>query len=247
MENALRIGLSRQMALQTQMNVIANNLANINTAGFKRDLVQMEEFRIPVAEMTELNGQDKKLSYTHDRAVVKNMVSGAIKQSGNELDVAISGEGWFAINTPNGERYTRNGEFKLNQNGTLVTNAGQPVLGEGGEVSFGPNETNITIARDGTISSSDGIKGKLKVVAFENEQELKKEGFNLFNSPTPATPVAAPHLMQGMIEQSNVKPVLELTKMIETVRAYTSQARMIQKTEELKTEAIEKLAHMPQR
>ena len=245
MENALRIGLSRQMALQTQMNVIANNLANLNTAGFKRDLVQMEEFPIPVAEMTELSGQDKKLSYTHDRAVVKNMSTGPIRQSGNELDVAISGEGWFTINTPNGERYTRNGEFKLNQEGTLVTNEGLPVLSEAGEINFGPNETNITIARDGTISSSDGIKGKLKLVTFENEQDLKKEGFNLFSSPNPANPLAAPNLMQGMVEQSNVKPVLELTKMIETVRAYTSQARTIQKTEELKTDAINKLAQMP--
>lgn len=245
MENALRIALSRQMALQTQMNVIANNLANINTAGFKADTVHMEEFNIHIAEMSDYTSADKKLSYTHDRGMVKNMSTGPIRQSGNELDVAISGEGWFVLSTPQGERFTRNGEFKLNQEGTLVSNQGLPVLSEAGEINFGPNETNIIIARDGTISSSDGIKGKLRLVRFDNEQEMKKQGFNLFTSTEAPRPLEAPNLMQGMVEQSNVKPVLELTKMIETVRAYTNQARMMQKTEELKTDAMNQLAEMP--
>lgn len=233
------------MALQTQMNVIANNLANINTAGFKRDNVHMEEFQIPVAEMTELTGQDKNLSYVHDRATVKNLSPGPLRQSGNDLDIAISGEGWFIVNTPNGERFTRDGQFKLNLEGTLVTNEGLPVLGEAGEINFGPSETGLTFARDGTISSSDGIKGKIRIVRFEKEQELKKQGANLFASPNPALPLEAPNLVQGMVEQSNVKPVLELTKMIETVRAYTSQAKMLQRTEELKNDAITKLAQLP--
>ncbi len=245
MENALRIGLSRQMALQTQMDVIANNLANINTAGFKADAVHMEEFQIPVAEMTEYTNSDKNLSYTHDRGLVKNMSTGPIRQSGNELDVAISGEGWFVVAAPQGERFTRNGEFKLNQEGTLVNNQGLPILGEAGEINFGPNEKNIVIARDGTISSSDGIKGKLRLVKFENEQELKKEGFNLFSSAIQSLPLEAPNLMQGMVEQSNVKPVLELTKMIETVRAYTNQAQMMEKTEKLKTDAMNQLSEVP--
>ena len=245
MENALRIGLSRQMALRTQMNVIANNLANINTSGFKRDKIHMEEFQMPVAQMTQMNGQDKKLSYVHDRATVKNMSPGPMKPSGNELDVAISGKGWFVVNTPQGERFTRNGEFKINNEGNLVSNEGFPILGEAGVINFGPNEKDIAFARDGTISSSDGIKGKLRVVDFADEQKLKKEGFNLFSSPEPAIPFEAPNLMQGMVEQSNVQPVLELTKMIETVRAYTSQARIMQKSEELKTDAITKLAQMP--
>ena len=245
MENALRIALSRQMALQTQMDVIANNLANINTAGFKADTVHMEEFMIPVAEMTDYTTSDKNLSYTHDRGLVKNMSTGPIRQSGNELDVAISGEGWFIVQSPDGERYTRNGEFKINQEGTLVNNQGLPILSEAGELNFGPNEKNIVIARDGTISSSDGIKGKLRLVRFDNEQVMKKEGFNLFSSPNPALPLEAPNLMQGMVEQSNVKPVLELTKMIETVRAYTNQARMMEKMEEMKTQAVNQLSEVP--
>lgn len=245
MENALRIGLSRQMALQTQMNVIANNLANVNTSGFKRDNVHMEEFKIPVAEMTELSAKYKSLSYVHDRSTVKDLSPGPIRQSGNDMDVAISGEGWFVINTNNGERYTRNGEFKLNAEGILVTNRGDKVLGEAGEITFDQTESGITFARDGTISTSSGIKGKIRIVKFENEQLMKKEGFNLFSSSQPAAPLDAPNLMQGMIEQSNVKPVLELTKMIETTRAYTTQAKMMQKTEELKTAAINKLAQMP--
>ena len=245
MDNALRIGLSRQMALKTRMNVIANNLANINTAGFKRDTVHMEEFRMPVAQMTELRGRDKALSYVHDRAVLNNMSAGSMKQSGNELDVAINGKGWFSINTPSGERYTRNGEFKLNNEGTLVTNDGFPVLGSGGPISFGPNETQITIARDGTISSSEGLKGQIRVVTFNEEQNLNKEGFNLFKTDEQPTPVEQPNLMQGMVEGSNVKPVLELTTMIETTRAYVNQAQLLKKSEELKTDAMNKLAQVP--
>lgn len=245
MDNALRIGLSRQMALKTRMNVIANNLANINTAGFKRDTVHMEEFRMPVAQMTELRGQDKALSYVHDRAVLNNMSAGSMKQSGNELDVAINGKGWFTVNTPAGERYTRNGEFKLNNEGTLVTNDGFPVLGSGGPISFGPNETQITIARDGTISSSEGVKGQIRVVSFNDEQNLNKEGFNLFKTDEQPTPVEQPNLMQGMIEGSNVRPVLELTTMIETTRAYVNQAQLLKKSEELKTDAMNKLAQVP--
>ena len=245
MDNALRIGLSRQMALQTRMNVIANNLANINTAGFKRDTVHMEEFRMPIAQMTELRGQDKALSYVHDRAVLNNMSAGAMKQSGNELDVAINGKGWFAVNTPDGERYTRNGEFKLNNAGTLVTNDGYPVLGTGGQISFGPNETQINIARDGTISSSEGVKGQLRVVSFNEEQNLNKEGFNLFKTEDQPVPVEQPNVMQGIVEGSNVKPVLELTTMIETTRAYVNQAQLLKKSEELKTEAMNKLAQVP--
>ncbi|GJM03558.1 MAG: flagellar basal-body rod protein FlgF [Rhodomicrobium sp.] len=245
MENALRIGLSRQIALQTQMNVIANNLANVNTAGFKRDNVHLEEFRMKVAEMTEMDGRGKQLSYVHDRAVLKNMSPGPIRHSGNELDVAISGEGWFVIGGPDGERYSRNGEFKINNNGALVDNQGLPVLGEAGEIVFDSRETKITIARDGTISTNEGIKGKLRVITFDNEQQLKKEGFNLFSTEQPSRPVEAPNLMQHMVEQSNVKPVLELTRMIETVRAYTNQASMMKRTEELKSDAINKLAQMP--
>ena len=245
MDNALRIGLSRQMALKTRMNVIANNLANINTAGFKRDTVHMEEFRMPVAQMTELRGRDKALSYVHDRAVLNNMSAGSMKQSGNELDVAINGKGWFSVDTPSGERYTRNGEFKLNNEGTLVTNDGFPVLGSGGPISFGPNETQITIARDGTISSSEGVKGQIRVVTFNEEQNLNKEGFNLFKTDEQPTPVEQPNLIQGMVEGSNVKPVLELTTMIETTRAYVNQAQLLKKSEELKTDAMNKLAQVP--
>ena len=245
MDNALRIGLSRQMALKTRMNVIANNLANINTAGFKRDTVHMEEFRMPAAQMTELRGRDKALSYVHDRAVLNNMSAGSMKQSGNELDVAINGKGWFSVNTPAGERFTRNGEFKLNNEGTLVTNDGFPVQGTGGPIAFGPNETQITIARDGTISSSEGVKGQLRVVNFNEEQNLNKEGFNLFKTDEQPTPVEQPNLMQGMVEGSNVKPVLELTTMIETTRAYVNQAQLLKKSEELKTEAMNKLAQVP--
>jgi len=241
MENALLVSLSRQKALQTQMDVIANNMANMNTAGFKSDGVMFEEYLMPVARMSDMRGQDTKLSFVQDGGQFRNFREGSIAQSGNELDVALSGEGWLVVQTEEGDRYTRNGELKLNADGQLVTNDGHAVLGEGGPISFSPQETGIEIATDGTISTSAGAKDRLRVVRFENPNALAKYGYTLFQTDEKPLPAEDVRVLQGMVERSNVNPILEMTRMVETVRAYTAVARSIDSAQELRRSAIEQL------
>ncbi|MGI9383171.1 MAG: flagellar basal-body rod protein FlgF [Methyloligellaceae bacterium] len=243
MENALLISLSRQMALQSRMDVLANNMANVNTAGFKSDSLMFEEYVMPVARMSDVNGSQARLSYVQDVAVFRDFTEGTAEQTGGELDVAISGDAWLVVRTPNGDRYTRNGQLKLDASGQLVTQDGFAVLGQGGPVTFTVDETGIEIARDGTISTSQGTKGQLSLVSFANNNQLKKEGSTLFASEATPTPAENAEVMQGMVEKSNVQPVIELTRIIETVRAYTAVTRTLQQTHELRQDAIERLGN----
>ena len=239
-ENAQLISLSRQIALQRQMDVVANNIANLNTTGFKAEQILFEEYVMPVARDRTFPSLDQPLSYVQDWATVHDFAAGAMVQTGNELDVALSGEGFFAVGTPAGERWTRAGAFQLDGTGTLVDLSGHPVLGEGGPIQFGPEETGIAIAADGSVSSSAGAKGRLRIVEFANPQELAREGANLFSGGTPLA-AAGTRVMQGFVERSNVSGVAEMTEMIRVTRSYESIANLTQKQDELRRAAIQRL------
>jgi len=245
MENALLIGLSRQTALKRKMDVIANNLANMRTSGYKAESMQFEDYIPTKGEGDSANGFDGKLHFVQDVAVIRDYSEGSFTQTGNALDVAINGKGWLVVQTPDGERYTRHGNLKLNPNGTLVTSDNQPVLGGSGPITIDSEDTNLLIADDGTISSDAGQKGKLRVVQFENENELKKQGGNLYVAEGEPQPATNFKVAQGMVEDSNVKPVQELSQMIEVSRAYISTARMLDKQAELRSKAIRQLGTLP--
>ena len=239
-ENAQLISLSRQIALQRQMDVVANNMANIGTTGFKAEQLLFEEYVMPVARNRDFPRLDQPLSYVQDWATVHDLSGGAMVQTGSEFDVGLNGDGFFAVSTAGGERWTRSGAFQLSANGTLVDSNGNPVLGQGGPIQFGPEETNILIAADGSVSSSAGAKGQLRIVEFDNPQALTREGYNLFAG---GTPVAASNtrVMQGFIERSNVSGVSEMAEMIRVTRAYESAANLAQKQDELRRSAIQRL------
>ena len=240
MENAQLIGLSRQIALQRQMDVVANNIANINTTGFKSEQLLFEEYLMPVARDRDFAALDQQLSYTDDWTTIHDMAGGALVQTGNPLDVALQGEGFLAVETAAGERYTKSGSLAIDATGTLVDLNGNPMLGEGGPIQFGPDETGIQIGADGSISSTAGAKGKLRLVEFANPQELTREGNNLWAG---GTPVAATNTraMQGFIEKSNVSGISEMAEMIRVQRAYESAASLAQKQDELRRTAIQRL------
>ncbi len=239
-ENAQLISLSRQIALQRQMDVVANNMANINTTGFKAENILFEEYVMPVARDQDFKTPDQPLSYVQDWATIHDLTGGAIVQTGSDLDVALNGDGFFAVQTPAGERYTKSGAFQLNAGGTLVDLNGNPVLGQGGPITFGPAETGIRIGTDGSISSSAGAKGSLRLVEFANPQALTREGNNLFAGGTPVNATNT-RAMQGFIEKSNVSGVSEVTELIRVTRAYESMASMTQRQDELRRSAIQRL------
>ena len=153
MQNAVLVGLSRQVALGREMDVVANNIANLNTTGFKADGSIFEEFLASAARADQTGGQ---VSFVRDRGIWHDMSQGPVEHTGNSLDVAIDGKGFLVVQTPRGERYTRNGSMQINASGQLVTSDGFAVLGDGGPIQFQPNDRQVSISRDGTISVREG-------------------------------------------------------------------------------------------
>ena len=254
MDNTLLVGLSRQVALARELDVIANNIANINTTGFKTDGAVFEEYISPTARAENFVGPDQLISYVQDRATWVDLSQGALERTGNALDVAIDGRGFLAVQTPNGERYTRNGAFQINNNGELVTSEGYQVLGASGPIIFQPKDRDITISRDGTISVREGNtaateaqRGQISVVGFAQPSLLQKDGTGTFRAPEGVTPQADPtsRLVQGSIEKSNVRAVMEMSRMIEVTRSYTQIAALLSQQSDLQRTAIEKLAEVP--
>lgn len=246
MENAQLIGLSRQMVLRRELDVIANNIANIETGGYRRHAMMFEEYVMPVAQFQTERTIDRDLSYVSDRATYVDFAPGTLKQSGNPLDVAITGPGWFAVETPDGERYTRNGSFQLNADGELITAEGYRVLGTGGPILLGQDAAGIEIAGDGTISTADQEVGQLRLVEFEDMNGLDADGAATFASEVPPVAATQSAVVQGMVEGSNVKGVAEVTRMIEVTRTYVSVSQMISRMNELREDAIDGLARVPQ-
>ena len=253
MENASLIGLSRQMTLQREMDVVANNLANLNTTGFKADGNVFQEYLMPVARSDWFTGGDRRMSYVLDRATWHDMGQGSIQQTGNPLDVAIDGKAFHAVQTPQGERYTRNGALQINARGELVTSQGYAVLGENGPIVMQPGDREIAISREGALTVREGNntaeaqRGKLRLVGFAQPERLRKDGTSLFTAPAGMAPQPAPTaaVLQGAIEKSNVSAVGEMTRMIEVTRTYTAIAGLLQAQGDLRRTAIEKLAEVP--
>ena len=251
MQNAILVGLSRQVVLAREMDVVANNIANLNTTGYKADGSVFEEYLSSAARADRTGG---RVSFVRDRGMWHDMSQGAAERTGSPLDVAIDGPGFLVVQTPQGDRYTRNGSMQINATGQLVTSDGYAVLGDGGPITLQPNDRQIQISRDGTLSVREGTsnvdsaRGKIRLVTFANPQQLQKDGNGTFNpiagaQPQPAE--ATSGLIQGSIEKSNVRGVVEMSRMIEITRAYTQIDGLLQQQNDLSQSAIDKLAEVP--
>jgi flagellar basal-body rod protein FlgF len=252
MENMLLVGLSRQMTLERQMDVVANNVANVNTNGYKADKSVFNE-HLSSAHHDNFKGPDRRISFVTDRATYHDFSQGPADATKNPLDVAIDGKGFLVVQTPGGERYTRDGSLQINAQGQLVTAAGLPVLGTGGPIVFQPTDKEVTINADGGVSVLEGVnridsvRGKLRLVSFAQAQQLVKEGANLYagGEGNAAQPDTTSRVRQGFVEKSNVNSVAEMSKMIEVTRAYTQISALLQQQGDLRKSAIEKLADVP--
>jgi flagellar basal-body rod protein FlgF len=187
-----------------------------------------------------------------DRGTFRDVSQGPMQQTGSPLDMAVDGNAYFAVQTAGGERYTRDGKFSLNNQGQLVTADGNLVLGTGGPITFQPTDHDINIAPDGTVTvlegvnNIDSIRGKIRLVSFDDPQKLAKQGFNLYatgSATVQADSKAA--VRQGYIEKSNVNAVAEMSRMVEVMRTYTQVANLLQQQSDLHKSAIEKLADVP--
>jgi flagellar basal-body rod protein FlgF len=245
MDNSLLISLSHQIASYRSMDVIANNLANVSTPAFQREEATFQEY---VTQVPPAEGQSgtQTLSFVQDAGVVRDMSEGHFETTNAPFDIAIHGKGYFVVQTAQGERYTRNGHFTLDGSGQIVTSSGNAVQGDGGAITVTPDDGEVHIAQDGTVSGKNGIIGKIRVVDFANPRALAKEGASLFaaNGQPPASADNF-RLQSGMLESSNVQPVIEISHMIEVMRAYQATATMSQTQEDLMRQAIDKLGGMP--
>ncbi len=243
MDNAIYVGLSRQMMLRRELDVIANNIANADTSGFKvEDTLTKTE-----AKAAPRTRQSDAINFVIDDGVARNFGQGGLSQTSSPLDLAIEGQGFFTVNTPAGPRYTRDGRFTLDSTGRLTTQAGAPVAGAGGgEIVVDPLLGPVAIAKDGTVSQGINIIGKVEVSRFDDLASLRKDGDNLFRNVSNQTANAAPdaRIHQGMLESSNVKTIEQVTRLIEVNRAYDSISKMMADTSDLSRRSIERIGKL---
>ena len=243
MQNALFVGVSAQTALARELDVIANNMANVSTTGFKARSARFQEYLMPVASADSFQRQDRRVSYVIDQGTPLDLTQGPIEPDGNPMHVAVRGDAFLAVQTAQGLRFTRNGAFELDPQGNLVTSDGYAVQGDGGSITIGQQETGLTIAPDGTVSTNLGVRGRVRLVSFADPKALKSEGGNLFSSeaaPRPAGPEG--RLEPGALERSNVKPVVEMTRLMDVNRTYTMVSSIVSRLDDLRGTAIRRLA-----
>jgi flagellar basal-body rod protein FlgF len=244
MENAGYIALSRQMTLRRELDIAANNLANVDTAGFK-----VEELLIATEDGRKARnlGIDGPGRFVLDTGVGRDFGQGGLSQTGATFDFAIDGQGFFAVGGPEGERYTRDGRFATDPTGRLVTAQGLPVLGEGGsEIILDPAKGPPSVSADGIISQEGERVGRLQAVQFSALSVLSKDGDGFYvntsnETPSPATEA---RIRQGMVESSNVQPIVQITNLIEISRAYEQMAKMIESSNDLTRRTVERLGRV---
>jgi len=205
--------------LVTKLENVTNNLANASTIGFK------EEYLRSISESDLLNRQENQVS-SDSRSI--NMSQGMIQQTGNVLDVALDGEGFFTIQAKDGEMYTRKGNFHLNKNGEIVTSAGEPVLGDRGPIVA--KGKDIKIDQQGLITVDGGQIGKLKIVTFDQPKLLERAGNGVFSAPAAAGVKVKqdPQLISNSVELSNVNAIQQMVTMIEIQRTMETYQKLIQ-------------------
>lgn len=228
-------------SLQHSQEQTANNLANANTTGYKRDRFFTEALNERL-DAERAPRSDRRLQQVAD------MSPGAMKQTENPLDVALGGDGFFEVQPEEGDatHYTRAGHFTVGKEGTLRTPDGRPVMGEGGRIQIPVDEQgDINIAEDGTITAGDEQIGRLKVVNIDNPAQMeRREGASFVAGGATPEPMEDPTVLQGMVETSNVSPVEEMTNMIETSRQYEAQQRSLQSTNETLSRATQDLGQL---
>jgi flagellar basal-body rod protein FlgF len=247
MDNALYVGLSKQLILRRELDIAANNMANVDTTGFKAEsLITQDD---PTMPARPLRGSTP-IHYVLDSGVARDFSQGALQQTGAPLDMAIEGQGFFQVSTAAGQRYTRDGRFAADAQGRLITQTGDPVLDAGGSpIALNAQGGPPVIGRDGSISQSvpgqaqSVTVGKVGVVRFDSLSSLSKEGDGLYSNSTNAqpTPAADAVVHQGMLEASNVQPILQVTDLIRISRAYEAISQLVGNNADLSNRSIQRL------
>jgi flagellar basal-body rod protein FlgF len=219
--------LTRQSGLMSEMQVVANNIANLSTTGFRREGLLFSEY------VQQLDRQEEPLSMAAANARQTFLTQGALTMTGNPLDLAIEGEGFFRIETPDGERLTRAGQFTPDAAGELVNPDGNRLLDPGGAPIFVPADAGpVSISRDGTISANGQPLGQIGLVQPEDRSQLSRATGVLHEVTGSVVPAEGAVLLQGFLEESNVNPISEMARMIEVQRAYEAGQKFLDREDE---------------
>jgi flagellar basal-body rod protein FlgF len=237
--------LSQEQALRRRLDVVANNLANMNTVGFKREQPVFREY----VEQTDSSIKPaKQTSFVLDYGAVHDMAAGSFQPTGNALDVMIDGPGYLAVEAGDGTTaYTRAGYVKVLESGDLATAGGQRILGEGGKPINVPIDQvgQLSMRADGTVVGREGPIGRIAVTVFDDEAAVDPRGDGLFSASGGRELAAADtHLQSGGVEGSNVNAITETTDMIQILRAYQTSQHMSDSMSDMRKQAIDKLGRI---
>ncbi|MGH6720270.1 MAG: flagellar hook-basal body complex protein [Alphaproteobacteria bacterium] len=250
METLESIALSRMATMTRQIDIIANNIANANTTGYKTARMFFSEFLQQAG--------DEQLSYVYGYGTIRDFSPGAIEFTDNPLDVAIDGDGFFAVDVGDGMRYTRNGHFRIDEQRKLivtqddslieeterllVTSEGYAVMSDQNTPVTIPATGELDITPEGELRIGDKVVARLSVVTFDQPHLLTQNEAGVFQTDQTAVPLGQPKLIQGAIESSNVSPIIEITQMIEVMRSFQTSQQLIKGDDEAKRRAIQTIA-----
>ena len=253
MSGSIYMAAHGALAYEKRMEILSNNIANVNTVGFKQDQTQFQQYYAsalgnnnPPASSTSDTSQAEEFWFAVSSHTDHS--TGPLKKTGNRFDLAITGNGFFCIQTPDGIQYTRRGDFGIDANGNLVTQEGWPVVGEGGEImvesqaDFSDSEGHeFLVHEDGTVEVDGNSVGKLRIVEFSDPQKLTKVGntnFTVGDNSGAETEATDYRISQGTVELSNVDAVRMMTELIETLRGYESYQKVIRSIDEVNAKSI---------
>ncbi len=241
MQTATSVVLSRLIAQQRAMDVTATNLANMGTPGFKAERTLFADWLSRQTNVDAPRGGGV-VAYTQDRATYRSQTVGSLSHTANPLDLAIAGDGYFTVQTPQGPRLTRAGRFQLQPNGTIGDSDGNALLDVAGQpMRVSPADTTLQVAGNGILSSENGRIGRIGVVQAGDVNRMQAQGSRMFSADTPTTATAQPHIVQGALEDSNVQPVEESTRMIRQLRDFQFVGQFVQAESDRQKSAIDKL------
>ncbi len=241
MQTATDVALSRLIAQQRAMDVTATNLANTGTPGFKAGHTLFADWLHRQGGVDPVRG-GRTVAYTQDRATWRDPAEGPLSHTANPLDLAISGPGFFTVQTKAGPMLTRAGRFDLQADGTVADADGNALLdGAGAPVRVAAADTQLQVSGDGTLSSQNGPLGRIGVVAPADLNRMVPQGDHLLAAGTPTAAVAQPRLTGGALEESNVQPVAETTRMMDALREFQFVTQFVQAEGDRQQSAIDKL------
>lgn len=241
MELPSYVALSYLSAQSRAIDVTAANLANAGTSGFKAERVLFSDWLGRQAGTDGSRGTGP-VAFVQDRATYRDQAPGALSHTGNALDLAIVGDGFFTVETVRGPRLTRAGRFSPQPDGTVTDSSGNALLDTAGQkLRLAPADTSLTVTADGGLSSENGAIGRIGVVQPADAARLQGEGSTTMRSDSPTAPVGQPRVIQGAIEDSNVHPVLEMTRMMSGLRSFQFAAQFIESEATRQQAAIDKI------